>query len=85
MFPDFCIVRINGIHGTPAIIFVLQPIIFIKFFESLFNTVLGHDGLICDEVGWWSWLNKGGDKIYDVEIGLSNTVEGKSQQKLHGI
>ena len=45
--------------------------------ESLSNTVLGQDVLICDDVGWWIGLNKGGDVIYSVDIGLRNIVEGK--------
>ena len=47
---------------------------FTKTFESLFNTVLGQDGLIFDDVGWWSGLNKVGDSIYDVDIILPNIL-----------
>ena len=56
--------------------FVLYWIItfFTKNFESLFNTLLGQDGLICDDVGWWSGLNKGGDIIYNVDIGFGDIV-----------
>ena len=42
----------------------------------MFNTVLGQDGLICDDVGWQSRLNKGGGRIYDVGIGILETMEG---------
>ena len=49
---------------------------FTKNFDSLFNTILGQDGIICDGVGWWSGSNKGGNRIYDVDIGLCNIVEG---------
>ena len=45
-----------------------------KNFESLFNTVLDQDGLICDYIGWWCGLNKGGDIIYDIDIGLHYIV-----------
>ena len=63
-------------HESVAIIFVPQshppppPQI-----ESLFNTLLGQDGLICDDVGWWSRLNKGGYEIDNVEIGLGDIAE----------
>ena len=50
-------------HGTDATIFVLQTHIFIKNLDSLFNTVLVQDDLICDDVGWWSGFNKGGNII----------------------
>ena len=64
-------------HGTAANIFVLQPRLFLtKNIEYLFNIVLGQDGIICDDVGWWSGLNKGGKIIEDVEIGFCNIVEG---------
>ena len=63
-------------HETDAIISVLQPLLFFKNFESLFNTILGQDDIICDDFGWWSGFNKGGDRIDDVEIGLGDVVEG---------
>ena len=47
-----------------------------KNFEPLFNTVLGKDGLICDDVGWWSGLKKCGYGIGDVDIGLLYIVDG---------
>ena len=47
---------------------------FYKNFESLFNTVLGQDGLICDDVGWWSALNKGSYGIDDVDIGFGKIM-----------
>ena len=49
---------------------------FYKNFESLFNTVLGQDGLICDDVGWWSALNKGSYGIDDVDIGFGKIMQG---------
>ena len=64
-------------HKNAAFIFLLHPCLFIKNFDSLFNTVLGKDVLICDDVGWWIGLNKGGDVIYSVDIGLRDIVEGK--------
>ena len=50
-------------------------------FESLFNNVLFQDGLICDDDVWCSGLNKGGDIIYDVGIGLHGIVEGMGSNK----
>ena len=47
-----------------------------KSFESLFDTVLGKDGIICDDVGWWIGFNKGSDSIDDVDIDLVNITEG---------
>ena len=44
--------------------------------QYLFNTALGQDGIICDDVGWWSELNNCGDSIYDVGISLRDIVEG---------
>ena len=41
----------------------------------MFITVLFQDGLICDNVGWWSGFNKYGDRIYDIDMGLSEIVE----------
>ena len=49
---------------------------FTKNLWSLFNTVLGQDGIICYDVGSWSGLNKGGNGIDDIVIGFCNTVEG---------
>ena len=64
------------IHETVAIIFVLQPCLFLKNFEPLFNNVLGHNSLVCNDVGWWSGFYKVGDNIYDVDIGIQKIVEG---------
>ena len=36
---------------------------FTKNFDTLFNNVLGQDGTICDDVGWWGGLNKDVDSI----------------------
>ena len=47
-----------------------------KSFESLFDTVLGKDGIICDDVGWWIGFNKGSDVVEDVDIGLVKIMEG---------
>ena len=55
---------------------------FTKTFESLFNTVLGQDGLIFDDVGWWSGLNKGNNIIYDVDIILPDILEGMGDKNL---
>ena len=48
---------------------------FTKYFEYLFNTVLDQYGLIFYNVGSWSGINKVGDSIYDIDIGLRDTVE----------
>ena len=63
-------------HGTAEIIFVVQPQFFTKNLECLFNNLLGQDGLICDDVGWWSGFNKGGNDIDGVYIVFYNAVEG---------
>ena len=42
----------------------------------MFNIVLVQDSLICDDVGLWNNLNKGGDRIYDIDIGLQDILEG---------
>ena len=42
----------------------------------MFNNVMVQDGLICDDVGWWSEINKGGDRIYDIDIVLCDILEG---------
>ena len=62
--------------GTYGNISVLQPCLFLtKNIESLFNTVLGQDSLICDDVGWWGGFKKGGNSIDDADIGFCNTME----------
>ena len=48
---------------------------FTKNIESLFNTVLGQDGIICDDICWWSGFNKSGDIIDGIYIGPCNIVE----------
>ena len=63
-------------HGTAATIFVLKPCVFNKKLESLFNTVMGQDVIISDDVGWRSGFNKGGNSIGGIDIGLYNTVDG---------
>ena len=62
-------------NETDETLFILQPLLFTKNLESLFNNVLGQYGLICDNVGWWSGFNKCGDRIYDIDMGLSEIVE----------
>ena len=44
--------------------------------EALFNTELGQDGLVCDDIGWLSGFKKGGNRIDDVDIGFWNAMEG---------
>ena len=48
---------------------------FFKKFHSLYNTVLGQDGLICDCVGWWNAFNKYINIIDDIDIGLCDIVK----------
>ena len=48
---------------------------------SLFNNVLGQDGLICYDVDWWSEFNRGGNIIYNVDMGLCDIVEGMVVEK----
>ena len=45
-------------------------------FDSLFNTVLGQDGLIFYDVGWCSGFNNGCDVIDNVDMGLGDIVKG---------
>ena len=54
---------------------------FYKDFDYLFDTILVQDGLICDDVGLWSRLNKGSDGIDDVGIGLGKIMEGTGTNK----
>ena len=63
-------------HGTAVNIFVLKPILYTKYIDSQNNNVMGQDGLICDDVGWWIGFNEGGNSIEDVDIGFCSTVEG---------
>ena len=63
-------------RATAATIFVLQPHISTKKFESLFNNILCQYVIICDYVGWWSGFNKGGNNSDDVDIGFCNNVVG---------
>ena len=39
---------------------------FSKNVEAMFDIVLGQYGLIFDDVGWWSGLNKGSDYSFIV-------------------
>ena len=47
-----------------------------KKFNFLFDTLLVQDGLICDDVGWWSGFNKCVYGVENVDIGLFNIMEG---------
>ena len=62
-------------HGNSTIFLYCSLDFLNQKLESVFNTVLGQDGIICDDVGWWSGFNNGGDRIYGVDIGLHNIVE----------
>ena len=46
-----------------------------KTFQSLFDTVLGQDGIICDDSGCWSGSKKISDGFDDVDISLSDIME----------
>ena len=47
-----------------------------KTFDSLFDTVFGWYGILCDDVGWWSGFNKGRDGVDKVDIGIGVIMEG---------
>ena len=49
---------------------------FSKDLNYLFDTVLGQDGLICGDVGWWIRFDKVSDVVDDVNIGIGNIMEG---------
>ena len=61
---------------TVAIIFSLQPCLFSKDLKSVFDAVLGQDGLIFDDVGWWIRFKKVSDGVDGIDIGHGNVVEG---------
>ena len=67
-------------HDTVAIIFLLQPRPFFKF-QSPFNTVMGQDSLICDNVCLWGGFKKGNDSIDNIDIGLGKILEGVGTNK----
>ena len=46
-----------------------------KYLEYLLDAVLSQDGLIDDDVDWWSWFEKISNIINNVDIGFCNTVE----------
>ena len=48
---------------------------YLQNFESMFNNVLGQDGIIYDDVSLWSEFNKCGDSIDYVDIGFGDIVE----------
>ena len=48
---------------------------FLQKFESLLNTGLGQGGIICGYVGWCIGINKCGDIIYNIDVGLCVIVE----------
>ena len=58
------------------IIFALKPQFFSKDLKYLFDTVLGQDGMIFDDVGWWSRFNKGKNGVDNFGIGLEKIMEG---------
>ena len=68
MSRQFCV------HETVSIIFHCSLAFFFKNVESIFDTVLGKDGIICDDVGWWSGFNKVSNIINNVGIGFCNTM-----------
>ena len=55
--------------------------LFAKNIVSLFNTVLSKYDLIWDDSSWFSGRNKGGDSLYDVDIGLRYFAEGIGSKK----
>ena len=63
-------------HEKVAVIFALQPFLFPKNFQSLFYTILGPYGIICDDVGWCSDFNKGIDGVDKFVKLLGDITEG---------
>ena len=63
------------VHETIAIIFHCGLASLSRKFGSLFDTVLGNYGIICDGVGLWSGFNKGGSGIGDIDICLGDVIE----------
>ena len=63
-------------HESNPIIFVLKPHLFFQRLCVLFNIILIQDGIICDDVGWCIGLNKDVNRIYNVDIGPCDYVEG---------
>ena len=49
---------------------------FTKNLDSLYNTGLGQNGLIFDDVGWKGGFKKGGNGIDDIYIVICNTFNG---------
>ena len=64
-------------HKTAENIFYFSLAFFTRINESVFSTVLCQDGLVCDDVCWWSRFNKGDDIVYVIVVWLRNIVEGK--------
>ena len=61
---------------TVATVFVLQPSIFSKYLKYLIDAVLGNDGFICYDVGWWGKFNRGSNGVNGVDIGHGDIMEG---------
>ena len=40
------------------------------------SNILGKDGFICDDVGWWSRFNTDSDGVKKIGIGHRNIMEG---------
>ena len=49
--------------------------LFPKDLKALLDAFLGHDGLICDGIGWWNRFNKGSDGGNGIYIGHVDIVE----------
>ena len=43
--------------------------------KSLIDDILGQDGFICDDFGWWSRFNKSSNGVNDVDIGHVEIME----------
>ena len=50
-------------------VFSHSSLAFFKDYKSLLDYVLGKDGLICDDFGWWIRFNKFSDGVNDIDIG----------------
>ena len=49
---------------------------FFKDFNSLFDIVLVKDGIVCNDVGWWSGFNKVSFGVDNIDIDLEDITEG---------
>ena len=46
-----------------------------EYLKSLLDDILGQDGFIYDDFGWWSRFNKSSNGVNDVDIGHVEIME----------